>query len=91
MSVVVIGLGYVGLPIAINAAEAGYKVIAFDSNQEKILKLQQGITEIPDITLQQIKKLQSNGQISFISKSPSLSLKYSYCLELTTASPSPQI
>ena len=68
MSVIVVGLGYVGLPIAIHAAEAGYKVIAFDSNQEKILKLQQGITEIPDITLQQIKKLQSNGQISFTSK-----------------------
>jgi UDP-N-acetyl-D-glucosamine dehydrogenase len=67
MNLIVVGLGYVGLPVAIHAAEAGYKVLAYDTNLEKIIKLQQGITEIPDLTCQQIDKLQSNGQINFVS------------------------
>ena len=31
----IIGLGYVGLPLAVNFAEAGIKVIGFDKNPQK--------------------------------------------------------
>jgi UDP-N-acetyl-D-glucosamine dehydrogenase len=47
----VIGLGYVGLPLALEAHRAGYNVIGFDVNESKIATLRDGksyITDIPD-------------------------------------------
>ena len=34
----VVGLGYIGLPTAILAAQVGYKVFGFDINSENITK-----------------------------------------------------
>ncbi|BAC14851.1 UDP-glucose:GDP-mannose dehydrogenase (lipopolysaccharide biosynthesis) [Oceanobacillus iheyensis HTE831] len=45
----VVGLGYVGLPLAVEKAKAGYKVIGFDVQLEKIEKLAQGINYIGDV------------------------------------------
>lgn len=38
----VIGLGYIGLPTAILAAQAGYEVFGFDTDKEKITKINNG-------------------------------------------------
>jgi len=38
----VIGLGYVGLPVAIAFAEAGFKVVGFDTNASRIKELKEG-------------------------------------------------
>ena len=43
MNIIVVGLGYVGLPLAIHAAESGNNVLAFDTSVEKISKLREGI------------------------------------------------
>lgn len=48
--VAVIGLGYVGLPLAIHFAESGYTVIGLDKDPKKITSLINGISYIPDIT-----------------------------------------
>ncbi|MGV8135433.1 MAG: nucleotide sugar dehydrogenase [Mangrovibacterium sp.] len=45
----IIGLGYVGLPLAVNFAEAGVKVIGFDKNPEKVEKINRGDNYINDI------------------------------------------
>jgi UDP-N-acetyl-D-glucosamine dehydrogenase len=45
----VIGLGYVGLPLAVNFAEAGIKVIGFDKNPQKTKKINNGENYIRDI------------------------------------------
>lgn len=45
----VIGLGYVGLPLAVNFAEAGVHVIGFDKNLEKVNKINNGDNYIKDI------------------------------------------
>lgn len=45
----IIGLGYVGLPLAVNFAEAGVHVIGFDKNQEKVDKINNGDNYIKDI------------------------------------------
>ncbi len=45
----IIGLGYVGLPLAVNFAEAGIKVIGFDKNQHKVDKINHGDNYIKDI------------------------------------------
>ena len=38
----ILGLGYIGLPTAIIAAEGGYAVAGFDTNEEKIKKIASG-------------------------------------------------
>ncbi len=51
----VVGLGYVGLPLALRYAEAGYKVLGFDIDPEKIDKISTGktyIKHIPDLAIQ---------------------------------------
>ena len=45
----IIGLGYVGLPLAVNFAEAGIKVIGFDKSQEKVDSVNIGDNYIGDI------------------------------------------
>jgi UDP-N-acetyl-D-glucosamine dehydrogenase len=45
----IIGLGYVGLPLAVNFAEAGIRVIGFDKNQQKVDKINHGDNYIKDI------------------------------------------
>ncbi|OGI14143.1 MAG: hypothetical protein A3E38_01195 [Candidatus Moranbacteria bacterium RIFCSPHIGHO2_12_FULL_54_9] len=52
-TVAVIGLGYVGLPLAVRAKERGYAVIGFDTNQEKIALLQKGKSPIKDDFLEE--------------------------------------
>lgn len=47
--VAVIGLGYVGLPLAIYAAKSGYSVIGIDSDIDKIAKLNAGISPVEDV------------------------------------------
>jgi len=45
----IIGLGYVGLPLAVNFAEAGVKVIGFEKSKEKADKINRGDNYIKDI------------------------------------------
>jgi len=45
----VIGLGYVGLPLAVNFAEAGIKTVGFDKNPEKVERINHGDNYINDI------------------------------------------
>jgi UDP-N-acetyl-D-glucosamine dehydrogenase len=45
----IIGLGYVGLPLAVNFAEAGVKVIGFDKSEQKVNKINSGKNYIKDI------------------------------------------
>lgn len=53
--IAVIGLGYVGLPLALTFAQAGYNVVGIDLNQGRVDQLNQGrsyIEDIPDAALQ---------------------------------------
>ncbi|MEG1474067.1 MAG: NAD(P)-binding domain-containing protein, partial [Christensenella sp.] len=49
MAVGVIGLGYVGLPLAVEKAKAGYKTIGFDVQKDKVDSVNRGINYIGDI------------------------------------------
>ncbi|MDO8537761.1 MAG: NAD(P)-binding domain-containing protein, partial [archaeon] len=62
-SVCIIGLGYVGLPLACLCAKNGYKVFGFDTHSDKVEKINKGISPIDDEELtQQVKELK--GKIS---------------------------
>jgi UDP-N-acetyl-D-glucosamine dehydrogenase len=56
MQITVVGQGYVGLPLAIAASNAGYTVYGLDSNKEKIASLSSGKSIIEDLTDDVIKK-----------------------------------
>ncbi|MBF0494267.1 MAG: nucleotide sugar dehydrogenase, partial [Candidatus Omnitrophica bacterium] len=53
----VIGMGYVGLPLAMEFAAKGYKVYGVDIAKEKINNLKAGVSYIVDIRSSDIKKL----------------------------------
>ncbi len=48
--VAVIGLGYVGLPLALAFAQAGYKVTGIDLNASRVATLNRGVSYIEDIS-----------------------------------------
>jgi UDP-N-acetyl-D-glucosamine dehydrogenase len=56
LKVGIIGCGYVGLPLALRFAEAGHRVVGFDTDPEKVRKLNSGktyIEHIPQTKIQQ--------------------------------------
>ena len=53
----IIGLGYVGLPLAVEYAENGFKVIGFDIDAEKVKKVNRGISYIDDIPDSRLKPI----------------------------------
>ena len=57
MKVGVIGLGYVGLPLAVAFAEAGHEVIALDIDQRRVAALQQGESYVEDVPSDQVQAL----------------------------------
>jgi UDP-N-acetyl-D-glucosamine dehydrogenase len=54
MSVGIVGLGYVGLPLAVGFAEAGIDVIGIDVDQTRIAALREGRSHIEDITSERL-------------------------------------
>ena len=58
----VLGLGYVGLPLAMRAVEGGYDVVGFDVDKARVDKLQRGSTFIDDITDEQIAQAVASGR-----------------------------
>jgi UDP-N-acetyl-D-glucosamine dehydrogenase len=67
MKVTIIGQGYVGLPIAVHAAEAGYTVGGFDIDSNKISQLESGISDSPEVFPEQILSLQAKKKLFFSS------------------------
>ena len=69
--VTVIGLGYVGLPLALECCKAGMNVFGFDVDTDNILKLNQGESYIDDISDEIVYKSISghlNGTIKYTSE-----------------------
>jgi UDP-N-acetyl-D-glucosamine dehydrogenase len=57
----ILGLGYVGIPLALRYAEVGYKVLGFDIDPEKITKISAGKTYIKHIPDEDIQAAVDNG------------------------------
>jgi len=57
----VIGLGYVGLPLAVEKAKAGYKTIGFDIQEKKVHWVNEGHNYIGDIIDSDLKEVVDNG------------------------------
>jgi UDP-N-acetyl-D-glucosamine dehydrogenase len=57
----IIGLGYVGLPLARAFATAGYPVLGFDTDPVKVAKLTKGESYIGHISADSVSTMQANG------------------------------
>lgn len=60
----VIGLGYVGLPLAVEKAKAGFRVIGFDIQQSKVDMVNAGHNYIGDIVDEELKILVESGMLN---------------------------
>ncbi len=59
----VIGLGYVGLPLAVEKAKAGYKTIGFDVQESKVNMVNQGKNYIGDIIDGELEEVIKSGRL----------------------------
>lgn len=63
ITVGVIGLGYVGLPLAVEKAKAGFKTIGFDVNPEKVNMVNQGKNYIGDVVNDDLEHIVQSGAL----------------------------
>ncbi len=60
----VVGLGYVGLPLAVEKALAGYKVIGFDIQESRCDLVNQGVNYIGDVVDEELSQIVLDGKLS---------------------------
>ncbi|MTK11208.1 MAG: nucleotide sugar dehydrogenase [Clostridiaceae bacterium] len=59
----VVGLGYVGLPLAVEKAKAGYEVIGFDVQEQKVQMVNEGLNYIGDVVNEDLQELVKRGKL----------------------------
>lgn len=62
--IAVIGLGYVGLPLAVAAAECDFEVIGIDINKTVVKSLNLGVSSIEDVSNIQLANVLKNGKFT---------------------------
>lgn len=60
----IVGLGYVGLPLVVECAEAGLDVLGFDVNEEVAALINRGESHIQDVPAEHVRRLVEAGRIS---------------------------
>ncbi len=59
----VIGLGYVGLPLALGFAQAGYQVTGIDTDAQKIAGIQAGLSHVQDVCSTALHQVVHSGRL----------------------------
>ncbi|AGX45125.1 nucleotide sugar dehydrogenase [Clostridium saccharobutylicum] len=68
----IVGLGYVGLPLAVEFAKGGYKVLGFDIQEKKVNMINNGENYISDVMNEELKfvienrRLKASNEIKFL-------------------------
>lgn len=62
--IAVLGLGYVGLPLAVVFAEAGFSVTGIDTAEDKVDSIMRGESHIQDVSSEQVARLVSSGKLN---------------------------
>jgi UDP-N-acetyl-D-glucosamine dehydrogenase len=60
----VVGLGYVGLPLAVELADAGYQVLGFDRSARAVEGVNAGRSHVQDVPTPRLAKLVQSGRIT---------------------------
>ena len=67
----VVGLGYVGLPLAVEFARAGFSVVGIDVNSDKVTRVNAGDSYVGDIPGATLAGLVGSGKIRATTDLPS--------------------
>ncbi|HYP21962.1 MAG TPA: nucleotide sugar dehydrogenase [Actinomycetota bacterium] len=59
--VAIIGLGYVGLPLALAAADAGFEVLGFDTSADRVAALRDGTSPVTDVSDDELRAAVERG------------------------------
>ncbi len=62
--IAVLGLGYVGLPLAVVFAETGFSVTGIDTAEDKVDSIMRGESHIQDVSNEQVARLVSSGKLN---------------------------
>src|SRR4051812_16010058 len=62
----IVGLGYVGLPFAVEKAKVGFKVLGIEHNVERAERVNRGENYIPDIKDDELRDLVGRGLIEAV-------------------------
>jgi UDP-N-acetyl-D-glucosamine dehydrogenase len=60
--IAIVGLGYVGLPMALAFAEAGFHVTGIDNNADRVRSLNEGRSYVDDISNPELEKALTSGR-----------------------------
>src|SRR4029453_2712536 len=60
----VIGLGYVGLPLAVEFADAGFIVTPVDLDKSRVDSIRRGVSYISDVTSERVREVVAAGRLS---------------------------
>lgn len=60
----ILGMGYVGMPLAVVFAENGYNVLGIDPDQRKVDTFNRGISYIQDVPSESVQHLRENGRLN---------------------------
>src|SRR3954469_2510846 len=81
----VIGLGYVGLPLAVEFARAGFGVVGYDVDERKVADLMAGRSYIPDVSSAHLAEVVKNGK--FIATTDSKRLSEADIIDICVPTP----
>jgi UDP-N-acetyl-D-glucosamine dehydrogenase len=81
----VIGLGYVGLPLAVEFARAGFPVIGYDIDEKRVGQLMAGESYIPDVPSAHLAEVVKNGK--FIATTDAASLAEADIIDICVPTP----
>ncbi|OGO40940.1 MAG: UDP-N-acetyl-D-glucosamine dehydrogenase [Chloroflexi bacterium RBG_16_58_14] len=71
--IAILGLGYVGLPLAVIFAEAGFRVTGIDPDKQKVETIRRGESHIQDVPGEQVARLVASGKLTATSDFAALS------------------
>jgi UDP-N-acetyl-D-glucosamine dehydrogenase len=80
----IIGLGYVGLPLALAFAEAGFKILGFDIQKRRVDSVNQGRSYIGDVTDERLSSMTAKNLLEATSDQSRLSEVDAICVCVPT-------
>jgi len=70
--IIVVGQGYVGLPLAMAAHEAGHNVVGIDTDERRVKQIQSGVSPVSDVGSSELASALEGGRYSIKSDYESL-------------------
>lgn len=67
-AIAIVGLGYVGLPLAVEFAKSGFSVIGIDVSKEKVNAINSGKSYIQDVDGNEVSELVRDGKLRAVAK-----------------------